>query len=96
MIIFLINPIKNKSTKKTNMGKKDFELNNEKDLSTSLSESERKERYVQYLISMNELEYWQKYKCALDGKAKRRMRKEITAKVNKGYIRLPVDIDLNN
>lgn len=78
------------------MDEKDNALNGEKELSASLSESERKERYVQYLISMNELEYWQKHKCAFDGKTKRRIRKEITAKVNKGYIKLPVDIDLNN
>lgn len=61
-----------------------------------LTEEERKERYIQYLLNMQDFDYFAKHSCVIDGKSRRRLRKEITAKVNKGRIKIPNDIDLNN
>ena len=61
-----------------------------------LTEAERKERYKAYLMSMQELDFYTKHNFLMDGKTKRRLRKTISAKVDKGIIRIPEEIDLNN
>ena len=64
--------------------------------SAPLTEEERKERYKNYLMGIQELDFYQKHNFMMDGKTRRRVRKTISAKVDKGLIRVPDDIDLNN
>lgn len=61
-----------------------------------LSPEEKKERFKEYLLNMQEFEFFQKHGFMMDGKAKRRLKKIISKNVDSGRTKMPEDVDLNN